>query len=226
MSAKFRSKKEVVYDLLHQAILRGDYQPGERLVIDELASRLAVSQIPIREAVQQLEADGFVRMEPYVGATVTEISPNIIFEIFALLETMEAVTSRTACRCMSTEEMETLADLVRAMDDSVDDPETWARQNQEFHLLICEYAQTSLFKGIMRKALDHWNRVRLYYLKDVLGQRLMVAQQEHWEILKAFRRRDAQEVEHLIRAHNQTALASYLDHLQSVGYLADEVADC
>ena len=85
MGTIFRSKNEVVYDLLHQAIIRGDYKPGERIVIDELASRLDVSQIPIREALRQLEADGFVTNEPYVGVTVTGISADFIFEIFALL---------------------------------------------------------------------------------------------------------------------------------------------
>jgi len=219
MGTIFRSKNEVVYDLLHQAIIRGDYKPDERIVIDELASRLNVSQIPIREALRQLEADGFVTNEPYVGVTVTGISADFIFEIFALLETMEVVTGRAACARMSDEEIETLADLVQGMDASIDNPDRWSEQNKQFHLLICEYAYTGLIKGMMRKVLDHWDRLRLHYLKDVLGQRLVRAQAEHHEIITAFRKRDPDAVEKILRSHNQNALASYIGYLQSAGYL-------
>lgn len=56
----FRSKKDVAYDFLHTAILTNDLKPGARLVIDELAAQLGVSQIPIREVLQQLQADGLM----------------------------------------------------------------------------------------------------------------------------------------------------------------------
>ena len=90
MRPTFRSKNEVVYDLLRQSIIEGEYKPGKRLVIDELAVTLGVSQSPIREAMRQLEADGFVTIEPYVGATVTKINADFIFEVFGLLESLES----------------------------------------------------------------------------------------------------------------------------------------
>jgi DNA-binding GntR family transcriptional regulator len=226
MTTLFRSKNEVVYDLLHRSIIQGEYRPGERMVIDELAGKLGVSQIPIREALRQLEADGFVAIEPYVGATVSEISADFIFEIFALLETMEVVCSRMACRCMSEKEMETLAGLVRQMDASIDDPDRWAGQNKHFHLLICDYSHTGLIRDMMRKVLDHWDRLRLYYLKDVLGHRIKKAQEEHRQIMAAFHARDIDEVERLIRSHNQNALTSYIGHLQSAGYLESNPEGC
>jgi DNA-binding GntR family transcriptional regulator len=101
----FRSKPAVVHDLLREQIIRGDYLPGARLVIDEVAAQLGVSQIPVREAIRQLEADGFVDFEPYTGATVTEFSPDLIFEIFALLESLEVICGRRACTCMGEAEV-------------------------------------------------------------------------------------------------------------------------
>ena len=59
MKLEFRSKNEIVYQQLRKSIIQGDFKPGTRLVIDQLALELGVSQIPIREAVRQLEADGF-----------------------------------------------------------------------------------------------------------------------------------------------------------------------
>jgi DNA-binding GntR family transcriptional regulator len=226
MSSVFRSKNEVVYDLLHQTILRGDYKPGERVIIDDLASKLGVSPIPIREALRQLEADGFVKIEPYIGATVTEISASSIFEIFALLGAMEAISGRSACRCMGEEEIQELDNLVQQMDASVYEPGSWSKLNKEFHLRICSYAHAGLIKEMMRKVLDHWDRLRLYYMKDVLGLRLEMAQVEHRQIMTAFHNRDADEVESLIRAHNQNALTAYNNYLQAAGYLDGETADC
>lgn len=127
MRATFRSKNEAVYDALHQSIIQGEYQPGTRLVIDDLALKLGVSQIPIREAMKQLEADGFVTIEPYVGATITEINADFIYEVFALLESMEVICSRAACRNMSAADLEKLDDMISRMDDSANDPERWSQ---------------------------------------------------------------------------------------------------
>ena len=226
MSTLFRSKNEVVYDLLHRAIIRGDFKPGERLVIDDIASNLGVSSIPVREALRQLEADGFVEIAPYVGATVTEISADSVFEIFALLETMEAICARLACRCMSEADIEKLADLVQQMDNSMDDPENWSKLNKAFHLQIGDYAHTMLIQEMMRKVLDHWDRLRVYYMKDVLGLRVEMAQAEHRQIMAAFHNRDADEVERLMRIHNQNALAAYNNYLQAAGHLNGNRGDC
>ena len=92
-------------------------------MIDELAATLGVSQIPIREAMRQLEGDGFVTIEPYVGATVAELNADFIFEVFALLEHLEIISSRAACRVMSDDDLQQLADMIEQMEASVTDPE-------------------------------------------------------------------------------------------------------
>lgn len=223
MSTLFRSKNEIVYEELHRAILKKEYKPGDRLVIDELASKLGVSAIPIREALRQLEADGFVKISPYVGATVTEISADSIFELFALLETMEVICGRSACQRMSEEEIAKLDELVKKMDDCVDDPESWVGLNKQFHLQICDYAHTGLIKEMMQKLMDHWDRLRAYYMEDVLTVRLDKAQAEHRQMVAAFHKRDADTLEELFRAHNKNALTAYNKYLQAAGHLDEDI---
>ncbi len=217
MTSLFRSKKEVVYELLRQDILRGKYKPGSRLVIDELALTLGVSPIPIREAMQQLEADGFITTEPYVGATVTELNAEFIFEVFALLEHLEIISSRAACRVMSDQDLQQLAAMVDQMESSVNDPDRWSSENKAMHLFICQCANTTLVLKMMEKVLDHWDRLRLHYLNDVFGNRIQAAQADHKRILAAFSSRDPDEVERVIHKHNQDALSSYIRHLESSG---------
>ena len=222
----FRSKPKVVYDMLRKAIICGDYKPGERLVIDEVAAQLGVSPIPVREAVRQLEADGLIVFEPYTGATVTHLSPKLIFEIFALLEALEVICGRRACSCMTEAELAELDVVVQAMDAAIDNPETWSQLNRQFHLMICRFAQVQLIERMLEVVLDHWERLRLHYVSAVLQPRIPEAQQDHREILAAFRRRDPEAVERLLRSHNQRALTAYIDLLTQSGHLEQQTGDC
>ena len=66
--------RDVVFNTLRQAILRGELEPGERLMEIQLAERLGVSRTPIREAIRKLELEGLVLMIPRKGAEVARIS--------------------------------------------------------------------------------------------------------------------------------------------------------
>ncbi|HLY28677.1 MAG TPA: GntR family transcriptional regulator [Aggregatilineales bacterium] len=213
MRLSFHSKNKAVYHALLQSIITGESRPGERLVIDNLAIELSVSHIPIREALRQLEADGFVTIEPHVGATVTEINTSLVSEVFALLQAMEIISSRVACLQMSDDELKALGDLIDQMKSHLDDPTRWSQENKDLHLFICDCAKMPVIKKMMQKTLDHWDRLRLYYLKAVFADRIEIAQREHFEILKAFRTRNPNEVEKAIQRHNQAALAAYSNFL-------------
>ncbi|MBN1888094.1 MAG: GntR family transcriptional regulator [Thermoflexales bacterium] len=210
----FRSKKEFVYDTLRAAILEGELGPGSRLVIDELSRELGVSQIPVREALQQLQADGFVTIEPYVGATITEIDVGLVCEIFDLLESLEVISGRMACRQMTDEDLDEMGAFLRNMDALVDDPDSFSQENARLHQFICDRAGTPLVKGLMAMVLAHWDRLRHHYLNAVFVYRLNAAQREHWRILEALRTRDVGHVERVIREHNRAARAAYEEHLR------------
>jgi DNA-binding GntR family transcriptional regulator len=205
----FSSKKEAVYASLRTAIFQGEFQPGERLVIDTLAKTLGVSAIPVREALQLLQADGLVDIKPHVGASVTTINPDMIYEVFKLLEATEVISSRAACERMSASDLAKLERLICSMDDMQDDPERWSAENVRLHQFICERSRTHLAGEVMTKTLDQWNRIRRYYLDEVFASRLARAQKQHWAILEALKLRDIDRVEQVIQQHNQTALADY-----------------
>lgn len=209
-----RSKKELVVHELRSAILNGELPPGTRLVIDELARQLKVSPIPVREALQQLQSDGYVVIEPYIGTKVAPIEAESILEVFSLLETMEVVSSKAACRHMTNEDLRFLESMVVKMDGLVSDPEAWSQENRHFHQFICERSGTRLIGSLMSKVLDHWDRLHRYFLKDVFARRLSQAQRQHRQILDALRAKDTRKVEFLIRQHNQDSLGAYERYLR------------
>lgn len=219
-SVSFRSKKDATYDTLHTAIVHGDLAPGTRLVIDDLAAQLDVSPIPVREALQQLQADGFVVIAPYIGATVTEIRAGLVEEIFALLEATEVTSGRAACLRMSEDDLRIVERILRDMDDAVHDLDRFSQENVRLHQVICDRAETPLVKNVMRNTLAHWDRLRRYYLEDVFTQRVASAQQEHWQMFDALRTRDPDLVERVIREHNRGACAAYITYLRTAGHIA------
>lgn len=210
----FRSKNELVYEMMRNAILQGDMTPGTRIKIDEVADALHVSQIPVREALRQLEADGFVTNKPYTGATVTDVDADQVVEIFGLLEAMELLSGREACRIAGETEITALEQLLSEMDGLLDNPHQWSEENVRFHHLICYMAQMPLVRMMMQKVSDHWYRLRSLYFKDVFVPRMAQAQADHRAMVEAIRTGDAEAVERIIRAHNRMALEAYMQFLE------------
>ena len=210
-----RSKKELVTATLRNAILNGEFTPGMRLVIDDLAKQLGVSAIPVREALQQLSADGYAIIEPYLGARVAPIEAESVVEVFSLLETMEVVSGRAACQHMSASDLGALEQILVKMDSLVGEPEFWSQENRRFHRFICDKSGTRLVASLMSKVFDHWDRLHRFFLKDVFARRLPQAQREHWEILRALKTRNAERTEAAIRKHTQASLSIYTRYLSS-----------
>lgn len=217
--AAVRSKREVVYDALLSAIVRGELRPGSRLVIDEIAPQLGVSPIPVREALQRLQADGFVVLEPYVGATVAQLHAGSIAEVFALLESLEVISGRAACQRMGKPALGELETLLRGMDTAVGDLDRFSEENAHLHLFLCDQAAMPLVGSLTRQALTHWDRLRRHYLNEVFARRVAVSQREHWQLLAALRTRDPDRVERIVRAHNLAAREAYEEHLRETGRL-------
>lgn len=210
----FRSKKDFVYESLRESILMGEMTPGARLIIDDLSHDLGVSAIPVREALQLLQSDGLVTIEPYVGAKVTDLHQGLISEVFTLLDSLEVVSSRAACLKMSQRDFVEMEELLERMDKNLDDAEQWSQDNVQLHLFICDRAGMSLTQELFRRVVDHWNRLRRYYLKDVFAHRIYDAQKQHWQLLAALRTRNPNHVTEVIRDHNQSALRAYQAYLE------------
>jgi len=83
------TRTEWAHSELREAILRGDYQPGDPLVISALAKQMGLSATPLREALRNLASDGFVELQSHGKARVSEVDlpeANEIYELRLLLE--------------------------------------------------------------------------------------------------------------------------------------------
>jgi DNA-binding GntR family transcriptional regulator len=121
------TRSEALIDALREAILTGQYRPGEHLVQEELAERFGISRIPLREALRRLEGEGLVIISPNRGATVRPLAPKDVVDLYDLRLALESLALRRAA--------ERYADL----------REPTARRHAEAKLAVESGALTKLF---------------------------------------------------------------------------------
>lgn len=100
--------RDVVFYTLRQAILKGELDPGERLMEMQLAEQLGVSRTPIREAIRKLELEGLVVMIPRRGAIVAKITEKDLRDVLEVRSSLERLSTELACDRIKEETIEEL----------------------------------------------------------------------------------------------------------------------
>ncbi len=104
--------REKIADKIRADIIKGVYKKnGERLVEPKLAKNLGISRTPIREALRQLEAEGFIEIVPRRGAIVKELTIKDIDDLYAIKANLEGLAARQAVIHMTDEQLETLINI-------------------------------------------------------------------------------------------------------------------
>lgn len=200
--------RRAVYDEIQRRIVDGRLQPGERIFEDQLAQALDVSRNPIREALQALELEGFVELEPRRGARVALISTQRANDLFELREALEGMVARLAAQRRTDAH---LADLERVVARGADaaqreDVAQLPALNTEFHGLLCTAANNALLtESVARMSqLIQW-----VYTKRVT-QRGTKSWIEHRRIVDAIADQDPDRAAVEARAHISNARVAYL----------------
>ena len=123
------------YQLVLEAIDRGEFRPGDRLVESELAVRFGVSRTPIREALQRLETQGVVARDGR-SLVVSSLDHDQLGELYVVRAELEGLAARLAAQHAAPEEIAVLWDMIARDRALVDEPERLARANKRFHRQI------------------------------------------------------------------------------------------
>lgn len=193
--------RDVVFNTLRQAILKGELEPGERLMEIQLAERLGVSRTPIREAIRKLELEGLVLMIPRKGAEVAKISEKSLRDVLELRRSLEELAIELACQRMTEEEIDELEDAQRAFREAVDSKDVMlmAEADEKYHEIIYQGTKNSRLVQILNNLREQMYRYRLEYIKDADKRQILLI--EHDNILKAVRNRKVAEAKTAMREH-------------------------
>ena len=206
-----RTKEEYVYDALHDAIMRCELAPGEKLVIDTISDWLEVSPIPVRGALQRLQAEGLVEITPHTGAVVSEISPDNISEIFVLLESLESIAFNDAAQKATATDLAYLRQLIDGMAQAIKagDAGRWYDLNNQFHLAVAGITQMKMLIRFTARALASRDRLRHFYSTTFVTSRMSEAHAEHCQMVDLLESLDLDHLTPLVAKHNRTARQAY-----------------
>ena len=132
------SKQETAYKILKSRIEQLQYAPSQRLVIDSIARELGISQVPIREAIRRLEAEGLVHYGANSGPIVAPVSRDQWYQLMEIVAVLEGYATASAARNIGRAEIAVLRKINQDMDSALGelDLPTWLSKNREFHEVI------------------------------------------------------------------------------------------
>ncbi len=193
--------RDVVFNTLRQAILKGELAPGERLMEIQLAERLGVSRTPIREAIRKLELEGLVLMIPRKGAEVAKISEKSLRDVLEVRRSLEELAIELACQRMTPEAVEELERKQEEFKEAVElgNPMEIAETDEAYHDVIYKGTCNDRLVQMINNLREQMYRYRLEYIKDEDKRQILLL--EHDNILRAVRQRKVQEAKEAMREH-------------------------
>jgi len=210
------SLAKVVREEILGRIMRGELAPGVRINEPDVAERLGISRVPVREALRALESSGLVVSRKNAGVFVRELASAEVSQLYELRAVFDAYAGRKAGE---------LGDgarraLVKVLDAATAgmrkaarrrDVATYYAENLRFHWAIVEAVGNPRFSGAYRDVVQQLHLWRFQNLSQ--GLAMAASATEHDEILHAIRAGDAARSEKLMASHVHTAHGRLEKHL-------------
>jgi DNA-binding GntR family transcriptional regulator len=196
---QFPTAQHQAYIYLQDQIVSGALSGGRRLQPEMIARTLGISRMPVREAIRQLDAEGYVTIRPNRGAVVTNRTPEQVVELFEIRSVLEGLALRLAVPNVTDEVMEDLVHELHRLRRLEADSEAWVERHDEFHDLLCQVSRRpQLCAEIRRLRMAMRPYIRLY---AKLHTKPEIKGHEHEYILRAMRGGDAETAERVVREH-------------------------
>lgn len=198
--------QEAVLVELRQAIATGGLRPGEQVLQEQLADRLGVSRVPLREALKILEGEGQVTYHPHRGYFVAELSVDDLVEVYRIRALLEAEAVRVGVTAASDEQRAVVEEHLHACEQAAaaGDLTAMSAANRAFHFALYDTSGMPRLVRMIRLCWDATDVYRFVYYADESHRAAVV--REHRAIAKAFARGDAEKTVALLGVHREQAV--------------------
>jgi DNA-binding GntR family transcriptional regulator len=210
------SLSSAALDSVVDAIISGEFEPGERLSEADLARRLGISRGPLREALGRLEGRLVTRV-PRIGVHVIDFSKDDLDSLLLTREALEGMAARLACERMSQSH---LTELRALLESHAHQPEIAAGEayvprtkDEDFHFSIIRGAACKRIERLLMDEVYYQLRIQRRKSSTQPG-RAKAALVEHSRIVEALESRDPDQAEAVMRAHLRNARISTLAAFQ------------
>jgi DNA-binding GntR family transcriptional regulator len=199
-----------------QCILDGTFRPEQHLTEHELAARFGVSRTPLREALRQLEIQGYVIRRQSVGYIVAHFSSENLYEVFELRKVLESKAMRLACEKVTEEQLKRAAEYLKEYDIELNSPQPrdfndsfWGSGNWNnlFHEELYAACGNKLLVSHIRNLRDmsQLRHVAQYFHHT----ELLEFQRHHYMLLDAIKAKDQDKAEDAVNLHLNTLYNIY-----------------
>ena len=181
--------RQIVYDQLKKSITTAELFPGQKINIRQLAEKLGVSPMPVREALWQLESERVILIESNKSITVNKLTHEELDQIRWIRLTLETMAAQRACELRLDSDILALKNLVSSMKESFGRIKEYLRINKEMHFGIYRLAESPILMGIIDNL---WARIAPYFNIQYLGPEFIknIAMPCHEKMVKALADRD------------------------------------
>jgi GntR family transcriptional regulator, trigonelline degradation regulator len=197
--------RDQVVGNLRTAIINGQLAPGARLVERQMCELLGVSRTLVREALRQLESEGWVRILPNRGPVVISMTPEEVRELYEVRSALEGLAAFRAAERATAEQLDCMAATVDAMKKAQGRGD-WMRHRQQLQIFYDTLREAS-GNALLRAQLEALS-ARMAWLRGVTlarPERAAVAVKEEARLLAALRAKDGKRARELCEAHLRTA---------------------
>jgi DNA-binding GntR family transcriptional regulator len=194
----YRSAEELVYDHLRNEILRGTFPPDATINQEEIAKRLNVSRIPVRDALRRLHSVGLVNILPNKRTVVPSFTSHEIFEIFEMRAVLEGLAARYAVANLTETDFIDLAAMAKIM-STVEDLDVYVARHEAFHDLVADRARLPRVRrdvAELREIVGPYIRIN-----GAAHQTAEIAADRHDSLLKVLKSRNAAAAEKAFASH-------------------------
>ncbi|MCF4167365.1 GntR family transcriptional regulator [Zavarzinia compransoris] len=214
-----------IYRRLREAILSGNLRPGQVLKQEELAKQFNTSRVPLREALQHLQADGFVVLRPRRGYAVTALDSQEVLGILQLRMLIEGYAGYVATRTRTQADVRQIEATLREMEKFPSRDLTqaqigrWLVLNRRFHdqlFAASRRPDVQQLASNMAAKIDPYIMLELNTTHDLVD-----GHHFHREIFEAFKAGDAARVSVLSRVHCELTARRFLSVLHGKGLLLE-----
>lgn len=212
---EFNTKNNYLYVSLKDDIIEGKLRPGERIVISDVAKRYNVSPMPIREAINRLQQDGFIEVIPHVGARVCAIDLDRHKDLMQIRFELEPLAVRLSTEFIDDERISQLEDIIRQMEESVKNKENkrYGKLNKEFHLLVYGAGPNEILYNLI---VSLWLRTEFSRgIFELLPERNEKSLAEHKAMLEAIKARNGELAAQILRQQKTESTAMHLKLLEN-----------
>jgi len=197
-----------VYHILKRAIVRDDLAPNSKLALNEIAKSLGISNTPIREAINKLSSEGFVKIIPNKGIIVKEINIDDLQEILHIRAFLDGLIAKLTAKKINDKEIVNMMEIINKMEYAVkrDDRLTYNDLDIQFHDFLLNITENNKLKEIYNNLIVHTHKFRIRTLKipDRMGKSL----KEHREIALKVKERNPDEANRVSQEHIESILHS------------------